>query len=80
MARVIDRGWAKPDDPIYKSGPMVSFRQPSPALTSATPETTAGASQSSAPGEELPDPMQPAIDAIEEMGRKDFGDRYNPKA
>ena len=23
MAKVIDRGWAKPDDPIYKQGPVV---------------------------------------------------------
>jgi len=23
MAKVIHRGWAKPDDPIYQSGPVV---------------------------------------------------------
>jgi hypothetical protein len=36
MAKTIDLGWAKPDDPIYSSGPMVSFRPPSPgSMTSS---------------------------------------------
>lgn len=33
MATFIDRGWAKPDDPIYKSGLSVSFK---PQLTEST--------------------------------------------
>lgn len=36
MAKIIDLGWAKPDDPIYSSGPMISFR---PQLTESTSDT-----------------------------------------
>ena len=32
------------------------------------------------PPSEATDPMQPAIDAVEDILRRDFGDRYNPKA
>ncbi len=31
-------------------------------------------------GEEFPGPTPPAINAIDEMGKRDFGDRHNPKA
>ena len=33
-----------------------------------------------APAGGRPDPMQPAVDSIEEMLKRDFGERYNPKA
>ena len=36
MAKSTDLGWAKPDDPIYSSGPMISFR---PQLTESTSDT-----------------------------------------
>ena len=36
MAKGTDLGWAKPDDPIYSSGPMISFR---PQLTESTSDT-----------------------------------------
>ncbi len=32
------------------------------------------------PGSGKPDPMQPAVDSIEEMLKRDFGELYNPKA
>ena len=52
---------------------------------SFVPKQTSSSNNSSAKQDKKassaqPDPMQPAIDSIEEMGRKDFGDRYNPKA
>lgn len=36
MAKGTNLGWAKPDDPIYSSGPMISFR---PQLTESTSDT-----------------------------------------
>ena len=36
MAKIKNLGWAKPDDPIYSSGPMISFR---PQLTESTSDT-----------------------------------------
>jgi hypothetical protein len=65
-----------PDDPTFKPGftigATVPYRQ--------RPAGSTNEASSSAPNEELPDPMQPAIDAIEEMLKRDFGDRYDPKA
>ena len=36
--------------------------------------------ETSQPPLEANDPMQPAIDAVEDMLQREFGDRYNPKA
>ena len=58
-------------------------RQTDPRSTPSTktsPSTPGVAVQDEKASSVQPDPMQPAIDSIEEMGRKDFGDRYNPKA
>ena len=42
MAKIIDLGWAKPDDPIYSSGPMIIFRPQLTELTSDTQTNTDG--------------------------------------
>ena len=33
--KIVDLGSAKPDDPIYSSGPMVTFRPPAPPQPTA---------------------------------------------
>lgn len=65
-----------PDGHPHKGG-AVYFKPKSPPTSqppSATPE------QSSAPTGDMSDPMRPLIDKSEEALKKDFGDRYNPKA
>lgn len=42
MAKITNLGWAKPDDPIYSSGPMISFRPPLPESAQDTQSNTAG--------------------------------------
>lgn len=71
---------AGPDDPIYSGGLSMTSVPGLQKSTGTSQKGTAGAKQASAPNAALPDPMQPAIDSWEEMGRQDFGDRYNPKA
>ena len=71
---------AGPDDPIYKGGLIMTSVPGLQKSTGTSRKGTAGAKQASAPNAELPDPMQPAIDSIEEWGKEKFGDRYNPKA
>mgnify|MGYP001019924104 CR=1 FL=1 len=70
-----------PDGHPHKGGAV--FFKPRPQTISSPPSAPSPseepAVQGSAQGEELPDPMQPAIDAWEEMLKRDFGDRYNPK-
>ena len=78
MAKVTNLGWAKQDDPIYSSGPMLNFRPPSPESTDATATNTDGAQPAgksaqqqkraqppTTSGSAQDDPMQPAIDQIE---------------
>lgn len=55
MAKVIERGLAGPDDPIYKGGLRVSSL---PVLNESTSD-----SQNDTDGT---DPMQPAVDQIEQ--------------
>jgi hypothetical protein len=43
MGKVIDLGSAKPDDPIYSGGPMVSFRPPLTPSSADTATNTGGA-------------------------------------
>jgi hypothetical protein len=42
MAKITDLGWAKPDDPIYSSGPMINFRPPLPESTQDAPGNKGG--------------------------------------
>ena len=75
MAKVIDKGLAPPDHPIYSGGPEVfSPRAFRPSSTSSVPATAGEtpAESSSATG---PDLMQPAVDAIEDWGRRAFRGR-----
>ena len=71
---------AGPDDPIYSGGLTMTSVPRSTPSTKTSPSTPGVAVQDEKASSVQPDPMQPAIDSIEEMGRKDFGDRYNPKA
>jgi hypothetical protein len=77
--KVIDRGWAKPNDPIYSSGLMVTFRSPLMQSTETSPSGTDGAQQPErksslreqpVPDSAKPDPMQQAADGIEEFWNK----------
>lgn len=83
MAKIIDLGWAKPDDPIYSSGPMISFRPPSPGSMRDTATSTDGASRAAKSGQPQKqaqpqttsataqqDPMQPAAEAYERQARE----------
>jgi hypothetical protein len=54
MGKVIDLGLAKPDDPIYKGGPMISVVR-SPKSIPATPPNTGGEKQ-----QQPPQPNPPA--------------------
>jgi hypothetical protein len=75
MAKGTHLGWAKPDDPIYSGGPMISFHPPSPGSMQGTATDTDGGLQAETngrqrkPGQPLTtselDPMQPAVDQIE---------------
>jgi hypothetical protein len=70
MAKIIDLGWAKPDDPIYSSGPMISFR---PQLTESTSDTQSntdgpqGAESSATPQK----PAQPRITSAQDSAPQD---------
>lgn len=81
MAKIIDLGWAKPDDPIYSSGPMISFRPQlsestsdtltktvggQPTGSSATPQQPAQPLTTSAKGSAPHDPMLPEMNEREE--------------
>ncbi len=78
MAKGTYLGWAKPDDPIYSGGPMISFRPPSPESMQGTAIDTDGGLQAETNGRQRKpgqppitsdspslDPMAPAADQIE---------------
>ena len=72
MAKIIDEGLAPPDHPIYSGGwEMFSPRAFRPSSTSSVPATD-GATPAASSSATEQDPMQPAVDALEEWGRKNF--------
>lgn len=62
------RGWNK-NSPIYDSGFVIA----KPNSASSSPSTKD--ESSAAPS----DPMQPAVDQVEEFLKEKLGERYNPK-
>lgn len=62
MAKIIDRGLAGPDNPIYKGGLRVSSVLGRGALTKSSPKSMAGEKPASAPS----DSKLSAMDGVEE--------------
>ncbi|MBL8198833.1 MAG: hypothetical protein JNJ67_07820 [Chromatiales bacterium] len=69
-----------PDGHPHKGGAV--FFKPRQQLISpplSAPEDPVSAAQGSAQGEELPDPMPPPSNAVDEKGKRDLGERHNLK-
>lgn len=64
MAKIIDRGLAGPDDPIYKGGLRVSSVPGSSVLTKNSPKSTGGENPALAPDDPEPE-MKTAREAYE---------------
>ncbi len=75
MGKITWLGSAKPDDPIYLNGPMVSFKPPLTPSTGATAKPTDGAPQpevTSAEAAETPLGIDPVI-GLERAIQQRFG-------
>jgi hypothetical protein len=88
MAKGTHLGWAKPDDPIYSGGPMISFRPPSPESMQCTATGMDGRLQAETNGRQRKpglslitsdspslDPREPAALSLEEGLQKQIAER-----
>jgi hypothetical protein len=93
MAKIIDRGSAKPDDPIYSSGLTIGGKRSKPS-TQTSPATTAGTTPASTSAPQQPErqpettgsrtPTGPAIpprsySAAESSEAAELDRRYAPQ-
>lgn len=77
MGKLTYKGLVPRDDPMFWTGPEVFSRLGSSESSSSSQKSTGGATSVESSSATEPDPMQPAVDAIEEWGRKTFGGRAN---
>lgn len=70
MAKIKNLGWAKPDDPIYSSGPMISFHPQLTESPSDTQKSTDGA-QRAGSSATPPKPAQPLTISAQDSAPQD---------
>ncbi len=73
MGKATYKGLVPRDDPMFSTGPEVFSRLGSSESSRTSPKSTSGETPVESSSAIEPDPMQPAVDAIEEWGRKTFG-------
>jgi hypothetical protein len=72
MGKLTYKGLVPRDDPMFSTGPEVFSRLGSSESSKTSPKSTSGETPAESSSATEADPMQPAVDAIEEWGRKTF--------
>ena len=72
MGKLTYKGLVPRDDPMFSTGPEVFSRRGSSESSSSSPMSTSGETPVESSSATELDLMQPAVDAIEEWGRKTF--------